>query len=54
MKNLEISKLIRRLDHDQRLTVEVVYSAVDGLLGELGYRPVLFLIASNIHISELL
>jgi hypothetical protein len=42
------------LEYDQRLTVEVVYSGVDGLLGELGYRPVPFLIASNMHISELL
>lgn len=43
MKNVELTDLIGRLEHGQRVTLEEIEDAVDGLLGpELGYQSVVF------------
>lgn len=43
MKKVELTDLIRRLEHGQRVTLEEIEDAVDGLLGpELGYQSVVF------------
>ncbi len=38
MKNVELRGLIQRLENGERVTVDEIYDAVDGLLGELSYR----------------
>lgn len=43
MKNVELKELIDRLEHGERVTLEEVLDAVDGLLApQTSYQPVAF------------
>jgi hypothetical protein len=42
MKNVELTDLIDRLEHGERVTLEEIADAVDGLLGPELDQPVVF------------